>query len=126
MTIRRSHNSPKRLALAAALLVVALGSGAAYATSVAKTQAPASTGRPIIGAITGALGISTAELRADLGTGQTLAELAAANNVSLDALEQSILAAAQTRLDRAVAAGRLTSVAEQNDLSRLSARLESS
>ena len=121
--MRRSPTFSKRLALAAALLVVAVGSGAAYATSGVKAQAPAPTSRPIIGAITAELGISAAQLRADLGSGQTLAELAAANNLSLDALEQSILAAAQTRLDQAVAAGRLTSQAEQTDLSRLSARL---
>jgi len=105
------------------VLAVALGSGAAYATSASTTQVPASGARPIISAITGELGISAEQLRTDLGSGQTLAGLASASNLSLGGLEQAILAGAQTRLDQAVVAGRLTSQEEQAALSRLSSRL---
>lgn len=55
-----------------------------------------------------ALGITTDELRAQLRSGQTLAQLAQANNTTEQAVINAALAAAKTQLDQAVANGTLT------------------
>lgn len=55
-----------------------------------------------------ALGISADELRTALRDGQTVAELAAANGTTEQAVTDAALAAAKTQLDAAVAAGTLT------------------
>ena len=54
------------------------------------------------------LGLSVDEFRAQLRGGQTLAQLAQANNTTEQAVIDAALAAAKTRLDQAVAAGTLT------------------
>jgi len=54
------------------------------------------------------LGITADELRSQLAGGQTIAQLAAANNTTEEAVTNAALAAAKTQLDQAVAAGTLT------------------
>jgi hypothetical protein len=54
------------------------------------------------------LGLSEAELRAELGDGNSLAEIAKAEGKSVDGLVQALLVEARQRLDRAVEEGRLT------------------
>ena len=120
MTDRRIFRT--RLATAAAAFALAAG-GAAYAAVAEPSHAGSARGA-IASAIAGDLGISTGELRSDLAAGETLAQIAAANNQPLAGLEQSILTAAQSRLDRAVAAGRLTGARESALLDRLRTRLD--
>jgi hypothetical protein len=67
-----------------------------------------------------ALGITSDELSSALRGGQTLAELAAANGVGEQAVIDAALAAADTKLDEAVAAGTLT----QEQADAIYARLE--
>lgn len=55
-----------------------------------------------------ALNLTTAELMTQLRNGQTLAQLAQANNTTEQAVTDAALAAAKTQLDQAVAAGTLT------------------
>ncbi len=55
-----------------------------------------------------ALGITTDELRTQLRSGQTLAQLAQSNNTTEQAVISAALAAAKTQLDQAVTAGTLT------------------
>ena len=55
-----------------------------------------------------ALGITTDELRTQLHSGQTLAQLAQARNTTEQAVTTAALAAAKTQLDQAVANGSLT------------------
>lgn len=55
-----------------------------------------------------ALGLTADELRTALRDGQTVAELAAANGTTEDAVQAAALAAAKTALDQAVADGTLT------------------
>jgi hypothetical protein len=102
-----------------ALVVIAF-SGVAYAASARRTAAGRGT---IVNAITSELGITRAQLRADLASGQTLAQVAAANNVPLTSLETAITTAVRNRLDEAVSAGLLSSTREQAVLSRLDARV---
>jgi hypothetical protein len=123
MTDRRIFHTRARLAAGGAALALAAGGAAAYAAGAATTHASAARGA-IASAIAGDLGISTSELRADLAAGQTLAQIAAANNQSLSGLEQTILTAVQGRLDQAVAAGKLTSGQESALLGRLGARID--
>jgi hypothetical protein len=75
-------------------------------------------------AVTGYLGISAATLRSDLVAGKSLAQIASATpGKSVAGLESAMTAAAKTRLDKAVAAGRITSTQEGKRLAALSARL---
>ncbi len=54
------------------------------------------------------LGLSGAQIRADLGRGQTLAQVAAGQGKSVDGLVSAVVSAAESKLAGAVAAGRLT------------------
>jgi hypothetical protein len=119
MTSIRTH---PRLIVATAGLMLVVGAGAAYAGVSAHARAGGGRGA-IANAIATDLGITRQQLRSDLSGGQTLAQLAAANGTSVNGLEQTILGAAQSRLDQAVAAGLLTSQKEQAALSQVSARI---
>jgi hypothetical protein len=55
------------------------------------------------------LGLTRAQLDRQLRSGRTLAEVARAQGKSVDGLEQALVDAAKTQLDRAVADGKLTS-----------------
>jgi hypothetical protein len=70
------------------------------------------------------LGLSPQALRDELRSGKSLAQIATAQGKSVDGLEQTILSVVKTRLDEAVAAGRLSAAREQAFLDRLSSRLD--
>jgi len=69
------------------------------------------------------LGLTEAQLRADLDGGKTLAQVAKQRGKSVDGLIQAVTDAAKKRLDEAVSAGRLTRLEEQSILARLRARI---
>jgi hypothetical protein len=71
------------------------------------------------------LGLTVAQLRDQLASGKTLAQVAQAQGKSVDGLEQAIVAAATTKLDQAVANGQLTSAQRDAILSRLKANVDS-
>ncbi len=54
------------------------------------------------------LGIDAETLREELSSGSTIADLAAANGVSVDDVVAALTAEAQTRIDEAVAEGKIT------------------
>lgn len=107
-----------------------------------KARIQASTGVPFLGHRFGAggfrgsfggsaataaqyFGISEATLHADLGAGQSLAQIATATpGKSVAGLKAAIIAAETTRLNTAVSAGRITSQQEQQRLSNLSSRID--
>jgi hypothetical protein len=70
------------------------------------------------------LGLTPDELRTQLDNGRTLAQIATAQNKSLDGLKAAILAGAKERLDQAVTAGRLTAAQEQTMLDKLKEHLD--
>lgn len=70
------------------------------------------------------LGLTEAELRAELESGKTLAEIATENGKSADGLEQALLDAAKADIAAAVAAGRLTEAEQQAILADLPQRIE--
>jgi hypothetical protein len=70
------------------------------------------------------IGVKPQALRAELKAGKSLAEVATSHGKTAAGLKAAILKPIQTRLDKAVAAGRLTSAQAQTRLDRLSARLD--
>jgi hypothetical protein len=81
-------------------------------------------GHGALAAAAGYLGLSRAQLIAGLESGKSLAQLASSRGKSVAGLKAAMIAAIKTRLDRAVAAGRLTPAQEKRILSRLSTRLD--
>jgi hypothetical protein len=70
------------------------------------------------------IGISAADLRAQLSAGKTLAAIAVANGKTTDGLKAALTTAAKSDLDAAVNAGRLTQAQEDAMLADLPARLD--
>jgi hypothetical protein len=70
------------------------------------------------------LGLSQAQLARQLGSGKSLADVARAQGKSVDGLEQALLDAAGTQLDRAVSDGKLTSDQRDRILSDLRAHVD--
>jgi hypothetical protein len=71
------------------------------------------------------LGLTDAQLRAQLESGKSLAEVAKAQGKSVDGLVNAIVAAAKKRLDAAVADGRLTRSQADSFLGDLKSRVTS-
>jgi len=114
--------SKKALAAAGATLAVAAGAGGALAAGGKGTRGPARHPGPV--AIASYLGLTPAQLRQQLRSGKTLAQIAVAQGKTVAGLENAIYADVQTHLDRAVANGTLTKVQEQTLLARLKSRLD--
>ena len=70
-------------------------------------------------AITSYLGITQDELRTELRSGKTLAQIAVAHNKTADGLVAAMLAEAKTKLDAAVTAKKLDAAKEQTFLDSL-------
>jgi uncharacterized protein YidB (DUF937 family) len=73
----------------------------------------------------GYIGITEAQLRTELESGKSLAEVAKAHGKSVDGLIDALVAAAKDKLDSAVSAGRLTKAQETEMLSVLKDRITS-
>jgi len=73
----------------------------------------------------GFIGITEAQLRTELESGKTLAQVAKAHGKSVDGLIDALVAAAKEKLDNAVSAGRLTKAQETEMLSVLKDRITS-
>jgi hypothetical protein len=70
------------------------------------------------------LGLSEAQLRSRLKTGQSLADVAKAQGKSVDGLKQAILDSAKEKLDQLVADGELTRSEANEMLDRLKAHVD--
>jgi len=71
------------------------------------------------------LGLTEAQLRSELESGKSLAQVAQAHGKSVDGLVDALVAAAKKHLDAAVAAGRLTKAQETEMLNGLRERITS-
>jgi hypothetical protein len=71
------------------------------------------------------LGLTEAQLRSELESGKSLAQVAQAQGKSVDGLVDALVAAAKKHLDEAVAAGRLTKAQETEMLNGLRDRIMS-
>ncbi len=76
-----------------------------------------------VAAAAGYLGLSVTQLFNELRSGRSVAQIAKARGKSVSGLERAVTAAIKSRLDRAVASGRLTKSQEQQLLRTLSTRL---
>jgi hypothetical protein len=70
------------------------------------------------------LGLTEDQLRTQLESGKSLADVAKAQGKSVDGLKQAIIAEAQSRLDQAVKDGRLTSGQRDQILADLKAHID--
>jgi hypothetical protein len=70
------------------------------------------------------LGLSEAEVRTKLNTGQTLANIAKARGKSVDGLKQAILDEAEKKLDQLVEDGELTQAEADEMLARLKSHID--
>jgi hypothetical protein len=86
--------------------------------------APPRGGGPGSAAIAEYLGLTAVELRTQLESGKTLADLAKAQNKTVAGLEDAIVAEARTHLDADVAAGKLTAAQEAAMLADLEAHVD--
>lgn len=78
----------------------------------------------VAGAAATYLGLTEAQLGAQLASGKSLADVAKAQGKSVAGLERAILSDAQSKLDQAVADGRLTSDERDRILAGLKARID--
>jgi urease accessory protein UreF len=119
--------SKKAFAAAGATLAVAAGAGGALASGGRGAAGPAAgvaPGHPGPAAIASYLGLTQAQLRDELRSGKTLAQIALAQGKTVAGLEDAIYADVQAHLDQAVSNGRLTSAQEQTLLTQLKAHLD--
>ncbi len=70
------------------------------------------------------LGLSDTQLRDDLASGKSLAQIAAAQHKPVSGLKSAMTAAFKTKLDKLVSANVITSAQEQRILSRFQSRLD--
>lgn len=70
------------------------------------------------------LGLTDDQLRSQLESGESLADVARAQNKSVSGLEQALVAAVQTKLDQAVKDGRITSDEESRILAKVKASVD--
>jgi hypothetical protein len=103
---------------------LAAGHGGSSASSSASSAASANDSHlgPLSAAAT-YLGLTTGELRTQLGAGKSLAAIATAQGKSVSGLEDALLANLKTDLDADVAAGRITSDRETQILADAKARI---
>jgi len=77
-----------------------------------------------LGAAATYLGLTEAQLRSDVESGQSLAQIATAQGKSVDGLKQALIADAKSHLDQAVKDGKLTAAQETQFLNDLSSRID--
>jgi hypothetical protein len=80
--------------------------------------------RGVLDAAATYLGLTRDQLRTQLESGKSLADVAKAQNKSVDGLKQAIISAVQSKLDQAVKDGRLTSDEESQILAGLKAHID--
>lgn len=125
----------KKFVIAGTVVVVlAAGGGAWAATSGSSTPPPRANatfrgpGAGVAGGELNAsasyLGISQTDLRTELKSGKSLAQIATEHGKSVDGLKQAITASARGMLDGQVASGRITQDQEQRALGNLSSRID--
>jgi hypothetical protein len=125
----------KRIAAIVASGVLAVGIGAGIADAAQKggsTPTGAAAAQQLRGpgpgpgaqAAADYLGLTAAELRTQLESGKTLAQVATAQGKTVSGLEDAIVADAKTHLDADVAAGKLTAAQASTMLANLTAHVD--
>jgi len=78
----------------------------------------------VIEAATSYLGVTASELRTDLASGKSLAEIAKVQGKTVDGLETALLDAAEKQLDAAVGSGKLTQAQADSIQSELKSHID--
>ena len=81
-------------------------------------------GGDVLAAAAGYLGLTEAQLRTQLESGKSLADVAKAQNKSVDGLKSAILKEVESKLDQAVKDGHLTSAQRDQFLSEFKSHLD--
>jgi hypothetical protein len=102
-----------------AAIVTAPGLAAGIAAGTATGAKRHHAARVLLNAAAQYLQIDRAELRKDVRSGQTLAQIAQAKGKPISGLEAAMVAAVKAKLDAAVAAGKITAAREQVVLARV-------
>lgn len=133
-----SFTITRRMAVSAVAVLALVGAGGAIAASghssgstTASTGQTCGPGGPGLGhragsidAVAHYLGLTKTELRTARDNGSSLAQLATQQGKSVSGLKQAMYDAAKADLDKAVAAGRITSAQEKTMLSGLQAHID--
>jgi ribosomal protein S20 len=111
-----------------ALLAGRIGARAAAGGPAGHTGTPGAAGalgmvKAAVTAAAGALGVTPAELGADLRAGQTLGDVATARGVPYATVSAAVVASVKADLDKAVAAGTIKAARADRILARLTANL---
>lgn len=113
------------LGIGSTLVLGAAGAGIASGAKTDSTPpAGAGGGPPGAAAIATYLGLTGDQIRADLQSGKTLADLATAQGKSVAGLEAAIVSEAMSNLDAEVTAGKLTAAQEATMLADLKAHVD--
>jgi hypothetical protein len=117
---------PKRLVagIASAALAIGVGASLADAASSGGGRGPGPGPAPASQAIATYRGLSAAEIRTQLESGKTLADIAKAQGKTVNGLEDAIVADAKTHLDQAVTDGKLTSAQAASMLADLKSHVD--
>ena len=125
---------PKRIAAGITTVVVMVSVGAGLAQAAQKGSSPGAgasairgghgPGGPGSAATAAYLGLTAAELRTQLESGKTLADVAKAQGKTASGLEDAIVADAKTHLDAGVTAGKLTAAQEAAMLADLKSHVD--
>jgi hypothetical protein len=83
----------------------------------------AARARGLVASVAGYLGVTAQQLKTELVAGKSLAQVATEHGKTVAGLEQAITAAVKSRLDRAVAAGLISTQTERTILARLGSHL---
>jgi hypothetical protein len=81
-------------------------------------------GKGPLGAAASYLGLSVQQLADQLGSGASLAQIASSRHKSTTGLENALVSAERTRLEKERAAGAITSAQEQQQLAQIEARVK--
>ncbi len=119
-------NRRNRIALGISSTLVLGAAGAGIATAAKTDSGPPAGGGgpPGAAAIATYLGLTSDQIRTDLKSGETLAQIANAQGKTVSGLEAAIVADATTNLDAAVTAGKITSAQEATMLANLKAHVD--
>ncbi len=113
------------LGIGSTLVLGAAGAGIASGAKTDSTQPAGSGGGPPgAAAIAAYLGLTSDQLRADLQSGETLAQIATAQGKPVAGLEAAMVTDATSNLDAGVTAGKLTSAQEATMLANLKAQVD--
>ncbi len=112
------------LGISSTLVLGAAGSGIATAAKTDSGPAAGGGGPPGAAAIATYLGLTSDQVRTDLESGETLAQIATAQGKTVSGLEAAIVADATTNLDAAVGAGQISSAQEATMLANLKAHVD--